>query len=384
MTTYLDAAYRILQHAGRPLRYEDITERALAQQIISPQGLTPEATMASRLYTDTLQEGSRFTRADKGTFGLVDWRPAGIEAQVQRINQATRDQLRDNLHAMPSDRFEALIGELLIQMGFDERTVEVTKRSGDGGIDVMGVYRAAGLTEVNAAVQVKRWKGNVQAPTVTSLRGSLQVHQQGIIITTSDFSRGAREEAAAPNKTRIGLINGQELLELLIRHKVGVVEKALKVISLDEEWWGELAGPAAVGPVVAATEPGLAPMELPEASDAGSGKPKATAKKPASFTLLDQSYPVSSWRELLVTLCQVMAERHPDDFVDRALMVRGPRRQHIAAAPDGMINPVPLGVADLWLEANQSAISAQRVAEMILEAFGYESDDLRIVNLHPS
>ena len=62
MTTYLDAAYQILQHAGQPLRYEDITEHALAQQLISPQGLTPEATMASRLYTDTLQEGSRFTR----------------------------------------------------------------------------------------------------------------------------------------------------------------------------------------------------------------------------------------------------------------------------------------------------------------------------------
>jgi hypothetical protein len=85
--------------------------------------------MASRLYTDTLQEGSRFTRVDKGAFGLVDWRPAGIEAQVQRIrrSEATRDQLRDNQHAMPPDHFEALIGELLIQMGFDERTVEVTK-----------------------------------------------------------------------------------------------------------------------------------------------------------------------------------------------------------------------------------------------------------------
>lgn len=222
------------------------------------------------------------------------------------------------------------------------------------------------------------WKGNVQAPTVTSLRGSLQVYQQGIIITTSDFSRGAREEAAAANKTRIGLINGQELLELLIRHKVGVVEKALKVISLDEEWWGELAGPAAVGPVVAATEPGLAPVELPEASDAGSGKPKAAAKKPTGFTLLGQSYPVSSWRELLVTLCQLMVERHPDDFAARVLTVRGPRRQHIAAAPDGMINPVPLGVAGLWLEANQSATSAQRVAELILGAFGYSGGDFYV------
>jgi restriction system protein len=377
--TYLDAAYHILQQAGQPLRYEEITERALAQQLISPQGLTPEATMASRLYTDTLQEGSRFTRVDKGTFGLVDWRPAGIEAQVQRINQAARDQLRANLYAMPPDRFEALIGELLIQMGFDERTVEVTKRSGDGGIDVMGVYRAAGLTEVNAAVQVKRWKGNVQAPTVTSLRGSLQVYQQGIIITTSDFSKGAREEAAAPNKTRIGLINGQDLLELLIRHKVGVVEKALQVISLDEEWWGELAGPAAAAPALVTPEPAPRPGTPSDAPDAGGGKSRLAARKLASFTLLGQYHPVASWPQLLVTLCQVMAEQHPDDFVAKALAVRGPRRQHIAAAPDGMIAPVPLGVANLWLEANQSATSAQRVAELILGAFRYSAGDFHVV-----
>ena len=377
--TCLDAAYHILHHAGQPLRYEEITARALALQLISPQGLTPEATMASRLYTDTLQEGARFTRAGKGAFGLVDWRPAGIEAQVQLINQATRDQLRDNLHAMPPDRFEALIGELLIQMGFDERTVEVTKRSGDGGIDVMGVYRAAGLTEVNAAVQVKRWKGNVQAPTVTSLRGSLQVYQQGIIITTSDFSRGAREEAAAANKTRIGLLNGQDLLELLIRHKVGVVEKALKVISLDDEWWGELAGPSSSAPAVSSPPaPAPSPAALPESPDTGHGTSRAVQKKPASFTFLGQSYPVVSWRALLVTLCEIMAERSPDDFAARALTVRGPRRSHIVAAPDGMINPIPIGSTGLWLEANQSSRTAQRVAELILKAFDYTNNDLHI------
>jgi restriction system protein len=205
------------------------------------------------------------------------------------------------------------------------------------------------------------------------------VYQQGIIITTSDFSKGAREEAAAPNKTRIGLISGQDLLELLIRHKVGVVEKALKVISLDEEWWGELAGPAAAAPVAAAAEPEPAAVEVSDGSAAGSGKGRAAAKKPAGFTFLGQSYPVVSWPQLLVTLCQIMAERHPDDFVERALTVRGPRRQHIAAAPDGMINPAPLGVGGLWLEANQSSTSAQRVAELILEAFGYAGDDFELV-----
>ncbi|HMN29844.1 MAG TPA: restriction endonuclease, partial [Caldilineaceae bacterium] len=112
--------------------------------------------------------------------------------------------------------------ELLLQMGFDEQTVQVTPYHKDGGIDVVGIYRAAGLTEVNVAVQVKRWKHNVQAPTVTQLRGSLQVHQQGIILTISDFSAGARQEATAANKTRIGLINGAGLLDLLIKHRVGV------------------------------------------------------------------------------------------------------------------------------------------------------------------
>lgn len=59
--TYLDAAYSILHAAGRPLRFEEITEAALGRKLISPQGLTPEATMASRLYIDSLQEGGRAT-----------------------------------------------------------------------------------------------------------------------------------------------------------------------------------------------------------------------------------------------------------------------------------------------------------------------------------
>ena len=47
--TYLDAAYTILKAAGQPLRPDEITQRALEQKLIAPQGLTPEATMASRL-----------------------------------------------------------------------------------------------------------------------------------------------------------------------------------------------------------------------------------------------------------------------------------------------------------------------------------------------
>lgn len=132
--TYLDAAYDILKAEGKPLHYEAITQAALDRELITPQGQTPAATMGSRLYTDTLQEGSRFVRVGRGTFGLAEWRPRGIDAHVAEINATTRQQLRDLVMRTPPDRFEALIRELLIRMGFDENTVQVTPYSGDGGI----------------------------------------------------------------------------------------------------------------------------------------------------------------------------------------------------------------------------------------------------------
>jgi hypothetical protein len=76
---------------------------------------------------------------------------------------------------------------------------------------------------------------------VRDLRGSLTIHEQGIIITTSDFSSGARKEAQEPGKTPISLVNGEKLLELLIQHGIGVTQEQHTLLSLDEEWWGEVA-----------------------------------------------------------------------------------------------------------------------------------------------
>ena len=369
--TYLDAAYTILQAAGQPLRYEEITQRALAQKLISPQGLTPDETMASRLYTDTLQENSRFIRAGKGVFGLAQWQPKGIESQVEKINQATRERLRALLLEVLPDRFESLIGELLIRIGFDESTVTVTRRSGDGGIDVTGVYRAAGLTGVTVAVQAKRWKDNIQRPTVTSLRGSLQVHQQGIIITTSDFSKGAQAEALAPNKTHIGLINGEELVGLLVRHKIGVRERPLPVLSLDQEYWGELLGQ--IGQAPAATG-----QNAPAPESAALPQPKAKSMKPFGFTLLGQHYSADSWRGVLLNACAALAAHHGSTFAEVACTVKGRTRQYVAAGPDGMIAPAKIPGTELWVEANQSAKSVVQVVGKLLAALGHAPGDLAV------
>ena len=247
--TFLDAAYQVLQQAGQPLHYIQITERAIAAGLIDTAGRTPEATMGSRLYVDVKRPGSRFRKVDKGTFALAESRPTDIAQRIDDLNRRTRAELRKRLQGIPADRFEALIGELLIALGFDEPTVEVTAHSGDGGIDVRGVLRAGGITEFNAAVQVKRWKRNVQAPTVRELRGSLTVHEQGIILTTGGFSRGAQAEAVEPGKTRISLIDGEALLDLLIEHGIGVTQEPHTILALDEEWWGEVAGEAVSTPL---------------------------------------------------------------------------------------------------------------------------------------
>lgn len=100
--------------------------------------------------------------------------------------------------------------------------MEVTKYGGDGGIDVRGTLQISNVIRVNLAVQVKRWKSNIQRPIVQMVKGSLGAHEQGLIITTSDFSKGAREEAERPDNTPIALMNGKQFVNLLMENEIGV------------------------------------------------------------------------------------------------------------------------------------------------------------------
>jgi restriction system protein len=239
--TFLEAAYQILRQAKKPLHYTEIASHALAAGSLDTKGQTPEATMGSRLYTDTKKKGTRFRRVSRGVFGLAESQPTDIAQRITTLNQKTRDELRDRLMNMPPERFEVLVGQLLTALGFEEDTINVTSYSSDGGVDVRGVLNAAGITKINAAVQAKRWKNNIQAPAIQALRGSLTVHEQGIFITTSGFSKGAIAEAKATGKTPISPIDGDRLITLLIEHEIGVINEQHVLHTLDEDWWGDVA-----------------------------------------------------------------------------------------------------------------------------------------------
>ena len=159
----------------------------------------------------------------------------GLAFQIGQHNDQVRKALRRRLLAMKPDEFENLISRLLTEMGFEK--VEVTKFSGDGGIDVRGTLVVGDVVRIKMAVQVKKWKpqNNILAPVVQQVRGSLGAHEQGLIITTSGFSRGAFKEAAQSDKTPIALMDGKQLVMLLMEHDIGVQRSAQDLFEIDDD-----------------------------------------------------------------------------------------------------------------------------------------------------
>jgi hypothetical protein len=100
-----------------------------------------------------------------------------------------------------------------------------------------------------------------------------------------------------------------------------------------------------------------------------------TGHKPVAFTLIDNTYPASTWRDVLLGACKVLAEYHGENFAVRAIRASGSKRQYINYTPDGMNTPVQIPGTELWIEANQSARSVLSTISQILNACGHDEDD---------
>jgi restriction system protein len=131
-----------------------------------------------------------------------------------------RDQLLAALKAMAPASFERLCQRLLRESGFVK--VEVTGKSGDGGIDGVGVLRM-NLISFQVLFQCKRYAGAVSSPTVRDFRGAMQGRaDKGLIITTGNFTADARREATRDGAPAIDLVDGELLCQLLKDRKLGV------------------------------------------------------------------------------------------------------------------------------------------------------------------
>jgi restriction system protein len=237
--TFLEAAYKVLSESGaqQPMHYKAITNAALDQGLLDTKGLTPEATMYAQIVTNVNKaeaegEVSRFVKHGHGMVGLTQWEGVGVAIEIRQHNRSVRQQLLNRVSDMDPADFEELLGRLLAEMGFDE--IEVTKYHGDKGIDLRGTLVISGGIEVKMAIQAKRWKNPVQAPEVQKVRGATSANERGMIITTSKFSAGARAEAERAGFTPVGLIDGEELIGLMVKHEIGVRRESQVVIELNE------------------------------------------------------------------------------------------------------------------------------------------------------
>jgi len=231
--SFKEAAVKILKEADEPLSAKEITKIALEDALIETSGATPDATMAAQLYTDT----GKFKKVGRGLFALVKQTESAKSPllAIQNQNNLVKQKLIERIQEMDPFQFEYLVAELLRKIGYEN--VDVTKRSGDKGIDVIGNLTVGGLTNVKTVIQVKRYKtgNNISGKYITQLRGSAEVDQRGLIITTSDFTKDAIEESKAINKMPVALVNGLKLIDLLFKYKVGVKEEIVSVYSIDSE-----------------------------------------------------------------------------------------------------------------------------------------------------
>jgi len=140
-----------------------------------------------------------------------------VAKPLQQVYDANQVVLEQVLQLDPQE-FELLVGHLLTALGFEGS--EVTGKSGDGGVDATGELNVSNLAKVKVFVQAKRYKleTKIAASVVKQLRQAIPFGGQGAFITTADFQKNAHDVALEHGFPRIGLVNGRQLVDLLIEH----------------------------------------------------------------------------------------------------------------------------------------------------------------------
>ena len=154
---------------------------------------------------------------------------------------AWREDLLDTLRNIPPDAFERLCQRLLRESGFIE--VEVTGRSGDGGIDGHGIIRLAGLISFPVLFQCKRYSGSVVPKEVRDFRGAMTGRaKNGLILTTGRFTIEAQREATRDGVPLIDLIDGELLIDKIKELELGVSvrKKMVEVVEVDRDWFASI------------------------------------------------------------------------------------------------------------------------------------------------
>ncbi|GAB3993863.1 restriction endonuclease [Spirosoma daeguense] len=165
-----------------------------------------------------------------------------LESSYFSIRKALAIELIDRVINLSPAFFEKLVVELLVRMGYGGSIKDAGKavgKSGDEGID--GTIKEDKLGLDIIYIQAKRWKpGNVVGrPEIHKFIGALagQGAKKGVFITTSSFTREALDYMPR-NETKIVLIDGEQLAQLMIDYNLGVaLQQTFEVKRLDNDYF---------------------------------------------------------------------------------------------------------------------------------------------------
>lgn len=168
-----------------------------------------------------------------------------IDNAMERLNQSLEEELLEKVMGLSPYDFEHLVARLLIKMGYGDLKQNenaVTKKSGDDGID--GVVTADKLGFDFIVIQAKQWntEHKVSQPEVQKFLGACagQGATKGVFITTADFTEGAVSFAGKQLSTKIVLINGKRLTQLMIEYNLGVtVVNTYEIKRVDTDFFTE-------------------------------------------------------------------------------------------------------------------------------------------------
>ena len=190
------------------------------------------------------------TRTDKGNHDLkevIDTPSAtpseALEAAYGNLHDELAEELLARLKKTSPAFFERIVVELLVKMGYGGSRADAGRaigRSGDGGID--GIIKEDKLGLDVVYIQAKRWDNNpVGRPDVMQFAGALQAQRanKGIFLTTSRFTNDARSYVSQIG-SKIVLIDGEQLTDLMIEHDIGVSTVSLYPVKrIDSDYFEE-------------------------------------------------------------------------------------------------------------------------------------------------
>jgi len=217
--------------------YIDSSQRGV--WTLTEKGLSSDLTEKDLpdLYKLRKEMGKRYRekRKRKMVETISDDEPDVIQDDLGDIGTSDfRLDLLNTLQTLPPSGFERICQRLLRESGFEQ--VTVTGKSGDGGIDGIGLLQVNPFVSFKVIFQCKRYQGSVSPSQIRDFRGAMLGRaDKGIFITTGSFTSDAKKEARRDGVSPIELVDGEKLVEMFELVELGL--KPIKTYELDDEFF---------------------------------------------------------------------------------------------------------------------------------------------------